>query len=143
MIKTVSVGGKPEAGVSDGKGRFFVNIEDKNEIAVVNVKTFKVEHHWSLQGGKEPSGLAYDAVAKRLFSACDKQLVVVDATSGKVVAKLPIGEGCDGVVFDHKNKIIFTSNGSGTITAIKENTAEKYTVSGNFPTKKRRPYYRH
>jgi DNA-binding beta-propeller fold protein YncE len=114
----------------------FVNIEDKNEIAEVNLKTLSVENRWSLDGGEGPTGLEYDPETKRLFAACEKQLIVLHAVSGKVIEKLPIGEGCDGVAFDKKNKIIFTSNGEGTITVIKENNADSFTVLGNYPTKR-------
>jgi YVTN family beta-propeller protein len=136
VIKIIDVGGKPEKAASDGTGKLFVNIEDKNEIVEVDLKTLSVENHWSLDGGEEPTGLEYDPDTKRLFASCDKQLVVMDAASGKVINKLPIGEGCDGVAFDKKNKIIFTSNGAGTVTAIKENNASSFTVLGNYPTKR-------
>jgi YVTN family beta-propeller protein len=136
VIKTIDVGGKPEKATSDGQGRLFVNIEDKNEIVEIDLKNYEVLNHWSLNGGDGPTGLVYDVETKRLFASCEKQLIVVDATSGKIIDKLPIGEGADGVAFDKKNKIIFTSNGEGTITAIKENSANSFAVLGNYPTKK-------
>jgi YVTN family beta-propeller protein len=136
VIKTIELEGKPETAVSDNKGRLFVNIEDKNEIAEINLKTYAVQHYWPLAGAEGPTGLAYDANTKRLFAGCEKQLVVVNAENGRVVTKLPIGEGCDGVAFNRKNKIIFTSNGEGTLSAIKENTGESFEVLGNYPTKR-------
>jgi YVTN family beta-propeller protein len=136
IIQTIDVGGKPEEAVSDGNGKYFVNLEDKNEIAVVDMKTHAVVHRWAL-GAEGPTGLAYDKTTKRLFAGCDKFLVVMNAENGKVVDRLPIGDGCDGVAFDLKNKIVYTSNGqSGTITAIKENSADKFSVIGNYPTKR-------
>lgn len=137
VIATVDVGGKPETAVSDGKGLLFVNIEDKNEIVAVDLKKNVVLHHWSLDGGEGPTGLAYDRATQRLFAGCEKQLVVVNAVNGKVVAKLPIGDGCDGVAFDPKTKSILTSNGTdGTVTAVKEENADKFSVLGNYPTKR-------
>lgn len=136
VIKIIDVGGKPEKAVSDGKGKIFVNIEDKNEIVAIDLKTFSVENHWPLDDGEGPTGLEYDAETQRLFASCEKQLIIVDALSGKVVKKLPIGEGCDGVAFDKKNKIIFTSNGEGTMTVIKENNADNFIVTGNYSTKR-------
>ena len=137
VIATVAIGGKPETAVSDGAGKLFVNNEDKSEIEVVDLKTFTVTDHWSISPGEAPTGLAYDKSTKRLFAGCDnKLLMVLDATTGKVVDKLPIGDGCDGVAFDSKNKIIFTSNGEGTLTAIQELTGNKFSVLGNFPTKR-------
>ncbi len=134
---TIAVGGKPETAVSDGTGGLFVNIEDKNEIVSVDLKSFTVKAHWPLAGAEGPTGLAYDAGTRRLFAGCEKQLVVVDAATGKVVAKVPIGAGCDGVAFSQKDKIIFTSNGGdGSMTAVKEDNGNKYSVLGNYPTKK-------
>ena len=118
---TVPLGGKPETPVSDNKGRLFINIEDKNEIAVVNAKTFKIEHRWKTGTGEEPTGLAFDVKTKRLFAGCgNKILVVLNAENGKVVKELPIGDGCDGVAFDAGTKTIFAANGEGTLTIIKE-----------------------
>lgn len=136
IVSTIDVGGKPETAVSDGNGKLFVNIEDKNEIAEVDLKNHTVTNHWAL-GAERPTGLAYDGTTKRLFAGCDNYLVVVNAANGKVVDKLSIGEGCDGVAFDEKDKIIFTSNGqSGNMTAIKENNANMFSVLGNYTTKR-------
>lgn len=137
VVATIDVGGRPETAVSDGLGKLFVNIEDKNEIAAVDLKTHTVLDRWSLNGAEGPTGLAYDKNTKRLFAGCDKYLVVMNAENGNVIDKFPIGVGCDGVAFDSKNKIVFTSNGqSATVTAIKENSADKYSVLGNYPTKR-------
>ncbi|MEI8059439.1 MAG: YncE family protein, partial [Ferruginibacter sp.] len=92
-IDSVDVGGKPETPVSDGQGKLFVNIEDKNEIVVVDTKTFKVLNHWSIAPGDGPTGLAFDKITKRLFAGCDKLLMVIDATNGTVVDKITIGDG--------------------------------------------------
>jgi YVTN family beta-propeller protein len=137
LMDSVDVGGKPETAVSDGMGKLFVNIEDKNEIAVVDTKTFKVLNHWSIAPGEAPTGLALDKVTKRLFAGCEKLLMVIDATNGKIVDKITIGDGCDGVAFDTATKNIYTSNGSdGTVTVVHEANATKFTVVENIVTKK-------
>ena len=135
VVATVAVGGKPEEAISDEAGKWFVNLEDKNEIGVVNAKTFAVENHWSISPGEGPTGLKIDTKTKRLFAGCDKQLIVIDAQNGKVVDKLAIGDGCDGVAFDAKEKLIFTSNGDGTITVIKENSANDFKIAETVTTK--------
>ena len=137
VIITVELGGKPEEARPDGTGKLFVNIEDKNEIAVVDTKTWKVINHWSMAPGKGPSGLAMDVKTQRLFATCDKLLMVLDAKDGKVVTKVPIGDGTDGCGFDEKNKIIYTSNGIGNITAIKEVSPNDYKVIETIQTKPR------
>lgn len=136
VIKTIDVGGKPEEAASDGVGKLFVNLEDKNEIAVVDLQTHSVIHRWSLSPGEGPTGIAYDRDTKRLFAGCDQLLVVMNAENGTVVAKVKIGNGCDGVAFDPKQKLIFTSNGEGTLSVVKEVSPQKFTLLGNYPTKR-------
>jgi DNA-binding beta-propeller fold protein YncE len=137
LIDSVDVGGKPETAVSDGQGKLFVNVEDKNEIVVVDMKTFKVINHWSIAPGDGPTGLAMDNTTKRLFAGCDKLLVVIDATNGTIVDKIAIGEGCDGVAFDAATKNIYTSNGSdGTMSVVHESSASKFELVENVATKK-------
>jgi len=136
LVATVPVGGKPETAVSDGAGKLYINIEDKNEIVVVNTKTNMVEQHWSIAPAEGPTGLAIDLASKKIFAGCDKLLVVVDITSGKVVDKITIGDGCDGVAFDSVTKDIFASCGEGKLTVIHESGAGKFSVVANVPTKK-------
>ena len=95
---TISLGGKPEFPVSDNSGNVFANIEDKSEIVKIDPSGLKVVARWPLAPCKEPSGLAYDANGKRLFSVCDNKLMaVVNAENGKVVTTVPIGDGPDAV----------------------------------------------
>lgn len=137
VIATIDLGGKPEEAVSNGKGQLFVNLEDKNEIAVIDMKVFSVLKKWPIAPGEGATGLALDRKTNRLFAGCDnKMLVVVDAENGKVVASVPIGEGCDGVVFDPINNLVFTSNGEGNMTVIKEGADNKFQVVQTVPTKK-------
>ncbi len=137
VVKTIELGGKPETAVSDEAGNLYINIEDKSEIAVVNAKTYAVTARWKTGAGKEPSGLAIDRKTKRLFAGCDnKLLVVMNAENGKVVKELPIGDGCDGVVFDAGTGNIFSSNGEGTLTVIHEKSARDFEVVENVTTKK-------
>jgi len=136
VVATIPVGGKPETAVSDNAGKLFVNIEDKNEIAVIDLATNAITNRWSLAPGDGPSGLEIDVATKRLFSTCDKLLVVMDATNGKIIDKLPIGNGTDGAAFDPATKLVFTSNGEGTVTVVKEVSGNEFKVIDNVPTKK-------
>jgi hypothetical protein len=77
--------------VSDGKGKVYVNIEDKSEVWMINVKTWKVEQTWSNSPGKKPIGLALDNETHRLFSATDKLMVILDAETGKIITTVPTG----------------------------------------------------
>jgi DNA-binding beta-propeller fold protein YncE len=137
LIDSVDVGGKPETAVSNGSGKLYINIEDKNEIVVVDLKTFKVEAHWSLAPAEEPTGLAFDKTTNRLFAGCgNKLLAIIDAKNGKIIETLPIGDGCDGASFDPATKNIFTSNGEGTISVYHEKSADKFEAVATVATKR-------
>lgn len=136
VVATIPVSGKPETAVSDNAGKLFVNIEDKSKIEMINLNTNKVEASWSIAPGVSPTGLAIDTKTKRLFAGCEKMLIVLNAESGKVVANLPIGDGCDGVAFDNAAKDIFASCGEGKLTVIHEESADHFSVSGSVDTKR-------
>jgi YVTN family beta-propeller protein len=137
VVKTISLGGKPEFAVTNTKGLIYVNIEDKNEIKTIDASKLEVIATWSIAPGDEPSGLAIDLDSNRLFSVCsNKLMIVVDAENGKVIKTLPIGDGCDGVAFDAKKKLIFSSNGEGTITVVKEQNANTFSVLETVKTQK-------
>jgi DNA-binding beta-propeller fold protein YncE len=136
VIGTIQLAGKPEFPQTDGKGKIYVNIEDKSEISVINTKSLKVEKTWPIAPGEEPSGLALDIANNRLFSVCGNKLMVIsDIIAGKVVNTVPIGDGCDGVAFDAVKKRIYASNGEGSMTIVLQESADKYTVVENMPTK--------
>jgi YVTN family beta-propeller protein len=136
VVATIPVGGKPETAVSDNMGKLYVNSEDKNEIVVVDMLKYTVLNHWSLLPGEEPTGLVIDLKTKRIFATCNKLLVAMDATNGKIIGQIPIGEGCDGAAFDPSTNMIFTSNGSGTVTVVKELSANNFSVLETITTKK-------
>jgi DNA-binding beta-propeller fold protein YncE len=137
VVGGVVVDGKPEAAVTDGAGHLWVNLEDSSAVVMVDTRTLKVLHRWPIAPGKEPTGLAFDAAHRRLFAGCGNgTLVVVDADAGRVVATVPIGQGCDGVAFDAKRGLVLTSNGEGTLSVIREETPDRYVLVGNVPTER-------
>ncbi|WP_333599340.1 YncE family protein [Flavobacterium sp.] len=137
VVKTIPLDGKPEFSVTNTKGLIYVNIEDKNQIKTIDAKTLEVIATWSIAPGDEPSGLAIDTETNRLFSVCGNNLmIVVDAANGKIIKTLPIDDGCDGVAFDAKKKLAFSSNGIGTITIVKEESANSFVVQETVKTQK-------
>jgi DNA-binding beta-propeller fold protein YncE len=135
VVGTIALEGKPEFPASDGKGKMYVNIEDKSLISVIDVKSMKVEKSWPIAPGEEASGLAIDNENHRLFAVCsNKLMVVVDAIDGHVVTSLPIGSGCDGVKFDPGMKRAYSSNGEGTMTVVQEINKDSFKVLENVPT---------
>lgn len=137
VVATIPLGGKPETGVSDGKGKIFVNSETTNEVVVFNANTYDVINRYKINKGDEPSGLAIDKVTNRLFIGCggNATLVIMDAANGKNLAKFKIGD-CDGAAFDPASKLIYTSNGDGNISVIREINANKFVFVENIPTEK-------
>jgi WD40 repeat protein len=134
-VGTIALPGRPETGTSDGHGKVFVNLEDKNAIVVIDIKARKVVATWTLGGCEEPTGLAYDSANRRLFSGChNSTLVVVDADSGKNVQKLTIGNHVDAVAFNEQKKLVFTSNGEGNISVIRQESADRYSSYENVLT---------
>lgn len=137
VIGTIELPGKPEFSVTDGKGKIYVNIEDKSQLCLINPTTLKVENTWSVAPGEEPSGLAIDTKDHRLFTVCgNKLMIVLDADNGKVVAKLDIGDRVDGVSYDPGLKRIYSSNGEGTMTVVQKVNKDTFKVLENFPTQK-------
>jgi YVTN family beta-propeller protein len=135
---TIALGGKPEFAVADEKGHVFVNIEDTSEIVQFDSKKLAVESRWKIAPGEEPSGIAMDRKHRRLFSVCsNKLMVVVNADNGKVITTVPIGDGPDGAAFDPETGLVFSSNGDGTLTVVREDTPDKFSVVENVPTPKR------
>jgi DNA-binding beta-propeller fold protein YncE len=136
VVGTIALDAKPEFAVHDGVGRVFVNLEDRNSLAAIDARTLAVTATWSLGGCEEPTGLAIDREHHRLFAACsNKVMVIVDSTTGHVVARVPIGASVDGAAFDAAKQLAFASGGDGTLTVIREETPDKFTVVETVATK--------
>jgi DNA-binding beta-propeller fold protein YncE len=134
---TVEMGGKPEFAVADGKGLIYVNIESTSELVELDAQLSKVIKRWALKPCEDPSGLAMDQKNRRLFVACgNKMMGIVDADSGKLIATPPSGDGTDAAAFDPGTRLAFASNGEGTLTVVKQESADKYSVLENVETKK-------
>jgi len=135
---TLALGGKPEFPATDEKGTVFVNIEDKSELVAFDPVKLSVKSRWKLAGCEEPTGLSFDAKTRRLFVGCggNKKMVVVDADTGKILATLDIGEGCDATAFDPERNLAFASAGDGTITVVSEDAPDKFRVVETVATQK-------
>jgi YVTN family beta-propeller protein len=134
VVGTVALGGKPEEPALDGKGNVFVNIEDKSSITEFDAKTLAIKGTWPLAPCEGPSALAVDTKNRRLFAACDKVMVVINADNGKVVASPPIGGDPDGNGFDPSTGMLFAACREGLISVIHQDSADKYSAVGNITT---------
>jgi hypothetical protein len=101
-VETIALGGAPEFLASDGN-RAYINLENKDLFAVVDLASGKVIDRWPVAPGGHPVGVAIDRMHHRLFIGCrnPQKLIVMNMETGKVEADLPIGSGNDAVRFDH------------------------------------------
>ncbi|MGC9998704.1 MAG: hypothetical protein ABSE21_01265 [Bryobacteraceae bacterium] len=139
VVGTIDLGGGPEQAVTDGQGHIYVDIEDKDNIAVVDARTLKVTAHYDLAGkGGGPGGLALDAENHVLFAACHDPatMVILSAGDGKIITTLPIGQGVDGAGFNPQTMEAFSTQGDGTLTVIKENSPTSFVVQQTVETKR-------
>ena len=130
VVATIPLPGKPEFAVADPQAnRVYCNIEDLNEVVAIDTQTHTVTAIWPLAPGEEPTGLAIDLAQHRLFVGChNQQLITLDSTNGKVISSTPIGQGVDTVAFDTVTKLLFSSNGEGTVTVAHEDAPDKLTA---------------
>jgi hypothetical protein len=128
-------GNAPEGGVSDGRGKIYINIENKNSIDVVDTKTWKVVATWPIAPCDGPTGIAMDRTTNRIFAGCSDTSVVVDAATGKVVAKIANGGGVDALGWDQGQKLMYIPAGrNGNVTVVHEDSPDTYSVVATVPT---------
>jgi len=119
-VTTIALGGAPEFLAADGSGKAYVNLEDKDLVAVVDLHSGTVLNRWPVAPGGHPTGMAIDAAAHHLLIGCRRpeKLIVMSTETGKIDAALPIGSVNDAVAFDHGHAL--ASCGDGTITVAGE-----------------------
>jgi YVTN family beta-propeller protein len=136
QVATIAVPDKPEFAVDDGRGQIFVNIESSpGQMVVIDSEHLRTKAVWPLPGCDAPSGLAVDTTHHRLFSVCeDKTMVVTDSISGRQVTRITIGEHPDAAAYDAKRAVVYSSNGDGSLTIVKQESADTYTVAQSLQT---------
>ena len=124
----IALGGKPEFLASDGNGKVYVNLVDKNEVAVVDIRARKVVARWPVAPGGAPVGMVIDTKKGRLFIGCrnPQKLIVMSTADGKVLADLPIGAGVDAAKID--NGQAFASCRDGSLAVVSETAPGKFAL---------------
>ena len=129
VIGTVDLGGGPEFAVADGRGHVFNNLEDESQVLKIDAQKLSVDQRWPTAPCQSPSSMAMDRANQRLFVGCrSRVMAVINADTGHVVTTLPIGDHVDATAFDPELKLIFNSNGEGTITVVQQESPDKYSV---------------
>jgi DNA-binding beta-propeller fold protein YncE len=136
VVGTVEIKGDGEQAIIGADGLIYVNSEDTAEVVAFDPKSLEVKKRFSIGVAKVPTGLAYDAKTNRLFIGCrnEPKMVVMDATTGKVINSFPIGAGVDYAGFDPKARLIFFSCGDGTLNIFHEKSADNYEDAGAVKT---------
>lgn len=129
VTRRIALDGAPEFAAADGQGFVYVNLEDRDSVAVINTSSMTVVNQWQIEGGEGPSGIAVDPVRHRVYTGCHNQvLAVLDTQTGKTLATLPIGKGVDGCAFDAITGKAFASCGDGTLTVARETAPGRFEV---------------
>jgi DNA-binding beta-propeller fold protein YncE len=164
VIKTIDTGGRPDGYLDDpaahrvyilshaepnvialdaetgnivGHGHLFLDVEDKDRIAVVDTATLKLTGNYDISSvGGGCAGLAIDTANGILFAACrDKNnMVILRSSDGKILTTLPIGVGCDGATFNPATQEVYSTQGDGTLTIIKESSPTDFSVEQTLAT---------
>jgi YVTN family beta-propeller protein len=125
---TIALGGGPEFAVADGKGFVYNNLEEENLVLKIDSHKLTVEKRWATAPCSSPSSMAMDRATRRLFIGCrSKVMAIMNADTGQVITTLPIGDHVDATAFNPEAKLIFNSNGEGSITVIREESPDKYS----------------
>jgi YVTN family beta-propeller protein len=126
---TVDLGGGPEFAAADGNGFVYDNLEDESLVLKIDARKLTVDQRWPTAPCASPSSMAMDRANRRLFLGCrSKVMAVMNADTGKIITTLPIGDHVDATAFDPETKLIFNSNGEGTITVIRQESPDKYSL---------------
>ncbi|HEX4199857.1 MAG TPA: hypothetical protein VHZ26_20665 [Caulobacteraceae bacterium] len=134
-VGSIVVGDHLEFGAPDGNGRFFVNVEDKNQVAVVDLIARKVLTRYDLPGCQRPTGLAY-VIGGRVISACGNGGVdILAAATGRAIATFTVGGFPDAVPYDPVRKLAYIPSAlSGTLSVIALSGPADNTIIDTVPT---------
>lgn len=131
MITTTMIGDGLESGVADGRGKLFANIEDAGAMEQFDTRSLKIEKTYPVAGCGHAQGLSMDTKTRRLFMACDTDMVVMNADNGNVVARIKVPSRSDMNCFDPVTKLAFNPNrADSTVTVVHEDSPDKFTVVG-------------
>jgi len=126
---TIDLGGGPEYAAADGQGFVYDNLEEENLVLKIDARKLAVDQRWPTGPCSAPSSMAIDRANRRLFIGCrSKVMAVLNVDTGKVITTLPIGDHVDATIYDPDSKLIFNANGEGSITVIRQDSPDTYSV---------------
>jgi hypothetical protein len=153
VLGHIDLGGTPEQTVGDGKGTIYQVLQERpGAVAVIDATTMKVTKTYPFGENGGCNGLALDVKNQILFAACSvvgppgtpastdpgvkppQTFVVLSATDGKILERLPLAGSSDGAVFNPQTMEAFSTQGNGTMTIVKEKSPTSFEVEQNLKT---------
>ena len=129
VVGGFDLGGRPELVGTDAKGNVFANLVQKNVVLQVDSWKMTAGQTWPVAPGVGPRTMAVDQKNGRLFIGCaNRLLVILDSNSGRLISSVPIGPGPDDSAYDPETRLIYTSNGDGTVSVIQQESPDRYSV---------------
>lgn len=135
LITKTMIGDGLESAAADGRGKLFANIEDKGAIEQFDTRSLKIEKTYPVPGCGRAQGLSMDTETRRLFMACDTEVVVMNADNGNIVTRIKVPSRADMNCFDPGTRLAFNPNRvDSTMTVIHEDSPDKFSVVAKVPT---------
>jgi len=129
VVGAFDLGGRPELVGTDDKGNVFANLVQKNVVLQIDARTMTVGQSWPVAPCQGPRTMAVDQKNGRLFVGCaNRRMVVLDSNNGRVVGSLPIGAGPDDSAYDPETRLLYISNGDGTVSIIQQESPDNYSA---------------
>ena len=129
LVAKTGIGDGLESGVADGRGKLFLNVEDSGFIERFDAQALKIEATYRVPGCGRAQGLSMDPVSRRLFMACDTEMVVVNADNGNIVTRIRVPSRADQNCFDPSTKLAFNPNrADSTMTVVHEDSPNAFSV---------------
>jgi DNA-binding beta-propeller fold protein YncE len=127
VVGTFDLRGRPELAGTDAKGNVFVNLVQKNFVLQIDAQKMTGGQTWLVAPGEGPRTMAVDQKNGKLFIGCaNRRMVILDSNNGRAIDSVPIGPGPDDSAYDPETRLIYTSNGDGTVSVVQQDSPDKY-----------------
>ena len=105
-----------------------MNLQDRNELAVIDPATDKAVARYPVEGCKGNHGMALDVEHQRAFLACqgNDRLAVFDLDAHKAIVSMPLAAGSDVVQFDAGLGRLYVGCSSGAISVFQEDDPDHF-----------------
>jgi hypothetical protein len=116
--------------------RLYINVTDKNDLAVVDKPSHKIVARWPIKEAEQNALVQLDEATHRLFVVTRKpgKMLVLDADSGATVAHFGAPGRVDQEIFDQANHRIYAPGGEGYIGVYAEQDANHFVELAHVPS---------